>query len=90
MPHRFAALLVLAALLMVAGCETTESQMAPEEVPANVMAAFKKQFPDAKLILCEKELYKDGTVHYEFEFKIKDGEREEAEYNAEGVLLSKH
>jgi uncharacterized membrane protein YkoI len=52
--------------------------------------AFKKDYPHAKVEKIEKETYKDGTVHYEIEFKTHDGKEEEVEYTADGEKLEKH
>lgn len=90
MIHRILAAATLAALFFVAGCETTEVEIANDAVPANVMAGFKKEFPDATDVEVKKETYKDGLVHYEFEFKGKDGKKQEVEFNTEGVSLDAH
>jgi len=54
------------------------------ELPAEVTAAFKKDFPHATISEVEKETYKDGTVHYEIEYKTADGKEEDVEYAADG------
>jgi hypothetical protein len=90
MIHRVAVAIVLVALLLAVGCESTEVAIAPDLVPANVMAGFKKQFPDATIMEVKKEIYNDGLVHYEFEFKGKDGKKQEVEFNADGGMLDEH
>jgi hypothetical protein len=67
-----------------------EEHIKPEQVPAKVMDAFKKDFPGAKIEEVEKETYADGTVHYEFGFKDAAGKEHEVEYNADGEQLDEH
>jgi hypothetical protein len=98
--HLLAALFVSAAVAL-AGCESqnarhadredaTETQIRIEDVPAPVRQAFEREYPGAKLSEVEKEVYRDGTVHYGFEFTTRDGKQMEAEFNAEGERLPEH
>jgi uncharacterized protein YcfL len=93
---------VLAAA-MVVGCEsmkkhegehaakeTTEATIAMSEVPAAVSAAFAKDYPGVTATEVVKETYKDGTVHYEFEYKDAAGKEHDVEYSATGEKLDKH
>jgi len=61
-----------------------EEQIKEADVPEVVLNAFKTAHPDVTIIEIEKETYKDGTIHYGFEFKDKDGKKHEAEYTADG------
>jgi uncharacterized protein YcfL len=93
--------LVLAAAVAV-GCEsmkkkehedhgdTTEAKIAMSEVPAAVSAAFAKDHPGVTASEVTKETYKDGTVHYEFEWKDSAGKEHDVEYSAEGEQLDAH
>jgi uncharacterized membrane protein YkoI len=70
--------------------ETREEKVSADQVPAGVMAAFKKAFPDVTIEKIKKETYTDGTVHYEFEYKDKDGKKHEVELNSDGEVLEDH
>lgn len=67
-----------------------EETIAADELPAPVMNAFKKSFPGVTIVKAEKETYADGTVHYEIEYKGKDGKEQEVELNSEGEVLEDH
>ena len=88
--NRTLAAFALAAPLFVLGCNATTAAIPVTEVPANVVAGFHKEYPGATIKSVEKETYKDGTIHYEFEFKDKDGKSHEVEFNTDGVALDKH
>lgn len=77
-------------LALTLGCGAHSAVIPSNEVPANVMAGFTKAFPDASIEKVEKETYRDGTIHYEFEYKTKDGKEHEVELNDEGAVLDKH
>jgi uncharacterized membrane protein YkoI len=70
--------------------EATEETITMDKVPANVRAAFDKEFPGARLKEVEKEVYRSGDVHYAFEFVNKDGVEMEVEYNTAGERLPEH
>ena len=70
--------------------EAKEVEIAEKDVPAPVMAGFRKAFADAKIEEVNKETYADGTVHYEFEFKDKSGKEHEVEFSATGEQLDDH
>jgi hypothetical protein len=57
--------------------------------PAAVMSAFKKDHPSAANPTLKKETYKDGTVHYEFEW-TENGKKREVEYSSDGEQLEGH
>ena len=65
-------------------------QIEQSQVPANVMAAFKKDHPNVTLTKAKKETYANGTIHYELEWKDAAGKEHEAEYSAEGEKLEAH
>jgi hypothetical protein len=69
---------------------TKHEDVKVDDLPAKVRAAFDKDFPDAKITEVEKETYKDGIVHYEIEYKDKDGKEHDVEYSADGEKLEKH
>ncbi|HLL89639.1 MAG TPA: hypothetical protein VK324_10065 [Tepidisphaeraceae bacterium] len=69
---------------------TKEEKVEAAAVPAKVMQAFNKDHPNATAPEIKKETYKDGTVHYEFEWKDADGKEHEAEYNTDGEQLEDH
>jgi hypothetical protein len=69
---------------------TTEESIAVANVPAVVLEGFKKAYPGAVIEEVEKETYADGTVHYEIEFKDKDGVEQEVEFNDAGEVLERH
>ena len=57
--------------------------------PAAVTSAFKKDHPNAANPMVKKETYKDGTIHYEFEW-TENGKKREVEYSADGEQLEGH
>ncbi len=69
---------------------TKEVEIKFSELPAKVAEGFKKDFPGAEVEEVKKETYKDGTIHYEIEFKDKDGKEHEVEYNTDGEKLEDH
>ena len=71
------------------GDGTTEVEVKMADVPAKVRAGFEKQYAGAKVHKIEKETYRNGTVHYEFEFEHA-GKRMEAEFDTDGELLPEH
>ncbi len=60
-----------------------------DELPTKVAEAFKKEFPNAKVEDVERKTYRDGKVHYEIEFELKDSDDDdrEVEYNEAGVKV---
>ena len=95
MSLRYALAAVVAVVLSVnvaarADDDAKTETIQASQVPAKVMEAFKRDFPAATIGEIEKETYKDGTVHYEFEFKDKDGKEHEVEYNTDGEKLDDH
>lgn len=91
---------MLAMSLVLSGCshfrgndddpDAVEQTITMDQVPASVRAAFERDFPSAQVREIEKEVYKNGTVHYAFEFTTKDGKKREVEYSAEGEQLPEH
>jgi uncharacterized membrane protein YkoI len=69
---------------------TSEQTITADQVPAAVSQAFQRAHPGATVMKVEKETYKDGTVHYEYEFKGADGKEQEVEFNASGEQLDEH
>ena len=62
-------------------------KMDKKEVPAAVMTAFEKEYPDVKIKKIEKE-EKEGVTS--FEFKWKEGTiKHEVEYKEDGSVLEK-
>ncbi|HEY0009787.1 MAG TPA: hypothetical protein VGB55_13750 [Tepidisphaeraceae bacterium] len=66
------------------------TDIAQKDVPAAVMKGFNGAYPGATISQVEKEVYPDGTVHYEFDFKTADGKKMEIELNDEGEVLEGH
>jgi hypothetical protein len=75
---------------MDADADATSATIALTDVPAGVRQGFDKDHPGVTIRKVEKETYKDGTVHYEFEFVDASGKEQDVEYNAEGEQLDKH
>lgn len=67
-----------------------EELVSADKVPAVVMGEFQKAFPGVTIEKIKKETYADGTVHYEFEYKDKDGKEHEVELNNDGEVLEDH
>lgn len=67
-----------------------EETISADKVPAVVMTAFKKAFPEVTIEKIKKETYPDGMIHYEFEYKDKDGKECEVELNSDGEVLEDH
>lgn len=84
--------LVLLSAIAVVGCasDAKYSEVAFKDAPISVRMGIEKAFPDAKVKAIEKEVYADGTVHYEVELVTKDGVSKEVEFAPDGELLDKH
>lgn len=67
-----------------------EEMISADKVPAVVMTGFQKEFSGVTIEKIKKETYADGTVHYEFEYKDKDGKEREVELNSDGEVLEDH
>lgn len=79
---------LVAVLVMVSlsGC-AAKSEVGEVGAPTNVVAAFHEKYPTATIHKVEKEVYEDGTVHYEFEYRDnKDGKNKEIELDAQGNI----
>lgn len=95
-----AAALTAAITLGAAGCKTgghddhdedsTEVVITPNDVPAPVKRGFDKLYPNVVVKKIERETYKDGTIHYEFEFVGADGKKQEVEFDDKGEVLPDH
>ena len=72
---------VLAMLVLVLFSTFATAQKSPKGIPAEVIAAFQKQFPNVNEVEWEKE---DGN--YEAEFKINNIENS-ALFNSKGDLI---
>ena len=55
-----------------------------------ISSVLADRFRIAKIGKVEKETYADGTVHYEFDLKLANGDIEEVEFNDEGEKLDDH
>ena len=96
--RRLCSVIPLAAVLAMTGCKSmhgdddgeTEVKIAMTDVPQNVRQAFERDHPGVTVKTVERETYKDGTVHYEFEFTDASGKKSEIEYSADGVKLEDH
>jgi hypothetical protein len=60
------------------------------EVPQKVRDGFRTAYPKATVKDIEKEVYPDGTVHYEFSFTGADGKEKEVEFDKDGKELAPH
>ena len=67
----------------------TEAVIQQADVPTAVSGAFQKAHPNAKVTKVSRETYKDGTIHYEYEF-TENGKKGELELSAEGEVLDDH
>lgn len=76
---------VVSAGILLAGC-ATKSDLGANGAPANVTAAFHQKYPGATIEKVEKEVYKDGTVHYEFEYRDVNGKKQDVELDEAGNL----
>ena len=56
----------------------------PDFVPGRVKSAFTREFHGATINDVEKRTHPDGTVHWEFDFKTKDGAHGIAEFDDDG------
>lgn len=94
---------LLAGALALCGCEmfgkdrkdrheksAREEKIEVSSLPANVREAFDKAHPGATIRKAEKEIYADGTVHYEIEFTGKNGAKGEVEIDSSGEVLPEH
>jgi major membrane immunogen (membrane-anchored lipoprotein) len=78
-------LAVISAGILLAGC-ATKSDLGASGAPANVTAAFHEKYPGATIEKVEKEVYKDGTVHYEFIYRDANGKKQDVELDVNGNL----
>jgi hypothetical protein len=70
--------------------DSKEVVIAEKDVPEAVMNGVRKTYSGAKIGKVEKETYADGTVHYEFDLKLPNGDIEEVEFNDQGEKLDDH
>jgi len=63
--------------------------MPMSDLPAKVREGFDRAYPGARVTKVEKETYKNGTVHYEFEFE-QNGKKMDAELDPNGDVLPEH
>jgi hypothetical protein len=63
----------------------TETAIKAEQLPATVVAAFQKQYPDKKISGADKIINNKGETTYEIEYK-NGMLMKEVVYTAEGVL----
>lgn len=79
---------VLLAVPMIFGqANAGEKELKKSQVPKEVIAAFEKDYPNAKGLEFEEEMF-EGKVAYEVEYK-ENGKEYEFLYSADGVLLQK-
>jgi len=71
------------------GQVTTETRIAMSDLPTKVREGFDRAYPGARVTKVEKETYKNGTVHYEFEFE-QNGKKMDAELDTNGEVLPEH
>ena len=89
-------LMIAAVGLIAAGCSQLHKKSdEPPKVkigsaPAQVTAAFQKDYPNTMIKQVEKETYADGTIHYEFTFIDSSGKQQTVEYSATGERLPEH
>ncbi len=83
--------LAIAGLVAVGGCKHNkeegdhETPMAMSDMPAGATAAFHRDHPGVTPMKTEKEIEKDGSTHYVFEYKDANGKKQEVEYDASGT-----
>jgi len=66
--------------------QETETAVVAEQVPANVLTAFKNKFPGKDIVGIDKIIDSKGVTHFEFEYK--NGLRiKEVLFDLEGTLL---
>jgi len=84
---RVAFLFVAIAFMTIAAVRAEDSQaIEKKDVPAAVLAAFERAYPDAEIIAIEKEKTKDQVI---FEFEINDGKNErDVIYLENGALFA--
>ncbi len=76
-------LAVIAAVLLF-GCASKHESLGPNGAPANVMASFHEKYPGSTVRNVEKEVYKDGTVHWEIEYTDQNGKNRDVELDSAG------
>lgn len=83
--------------LGIAGCQKHKhddhdhgGHITMNEVPQKVRDGFRTAYPNATVKEIEKEVYPDGTVHYEFKFAGPDGKDKEVEFDKDGKELAPH
>jgi hypothetical protein len=64
----------------------TVTKVAMTDVPQAVQDSFKRARPDAKVTNIDKETYKNGAVHYDFDYVGADGRKSDIEFDAAGAL----
>src|SRR5437016_2000163 len=67
--------------------KTSEMVVPADSVPQPARDAFAREFPGATIKKVEKETYKNGDVHYEFNYSDKAGKSGEVEYDAGGKRM---
>ena len=70
--------------------EATSVKITMTDVPAVVRSGFEKAYPGVTIKQVQRETYKSGTIHYEFDFTTPDGQQRDAEFDANGELLPEH
>jgi len=70
--------------------DSREVVITAKDVPAAVQRGFEKAYPNVQVKKIERETYKDGTVHYEYEFVGANGKEMEVELNDKGEVLEDH
>jgi uncharacterized membrane protein YkoI len=70
--------------------EQLQGAITMNEVPQKVRDAFRTKYPNASVQEIEREVYKDGNVHYEFVFVGQDGKKKEVEFDTLGNELGEH
>lgn len=80
-------ILLMGVCLAILSCSSsTEFEIKENEVPANVLTAFKAKYPSAIEVKWEAEK-EDGKFYFEADFK--DGEKEkEAHITPDGAVIS--
>ena len=62
----------------------TQTAIVPSSAPAAVTAAFVRDHPNVMIKKVVKEVYKNGTLRYEYTFVDTLGTRHRVEYSAAG------
>lgn len=84
-------MIAAAMMLLAAGC-ASDSKTEPvtvSQTPAAVRLSVEKAYPASTVKQVDKEVYKDGTIHYEVELVTQEGKSKELEVAADGEILSK-